>query len=199
MTVQRTGDWSRARALVRSLPQRAPLAFRRAVLQEAHQLRKAIVAGLTSQEPGGEPVRPLDELTLAARRLRGFQGTKALIRRGDLRNAIAVIDTGTEIFVGVPRKAATEDGESLVDVAAVQELGTDPIVIPITPAMRRFLGALYQEAGRELPRGGSGRGVVVVQVPPRPFLRPAIDQFRKGLERRVLERTTRALRLGGPL
>jgi hypothetical protein len=195
--IQRTGDWKRARALIQSLPEKAPAAFRRAVLQQAHQLRGQIVQGLTNQAPGGEPLRPLDELTLAARRLGRFHGTKALIRRGDLRNAIAVIQSRAAIFVGVPRAAKNRDGRSLVDIAEVQELGTDPIIIPITPRMRRFLAALYREAGRDMPAGkGGGRGVVVVQVPPRPFLRPVFDQFKVGLERRILVLTAKGLGLG---
>jgi hypothetical protein len=198
VTILRTGDWTRARDLIAKLPQEGARAFRGAVLQEAHQLRKQIVEGLNTQAPGGQPLKPLDDLTRAARRLRRFTGTKALIRRGDLRNGIAVIETGRAIFVGIPRSAVSQDGRSLLDIATIQENGTDPIIIPITPRMRRFLAVLYREAGRDLPTGGGGgRGVVVVQVPPRPFLRPAFDRFRAGLERRILERTARGLRARG--
>ena len=195
--IRKTGDWQRARELVRRLPHAAPRALRRAVLQEAHALRKSIVEGLTKQAPGGESIRPPAELTLAARRLAGFTGTKALIRRADLRNAIAVIDSGAEIFVGIPRSATSQDGTSLVYVARVQEFGSEPIIIPITPAMRRFLAVLYRAAGRELPRDGAGRGVVVVEVPPRPFIRPAVATFLPGLERRLARRVAEALRLPG--
>jgi hypothetical protein len=78
----------------------------------------------------------------------------------------------------------------------VHEYGTDPILIPITPAMRRFLFALLRQAGRA-PSGGSGRGVVVVQVPARPFLRPAFDRFRHGVEKRFLARVASQLGLSG--
>jgi len=54
------------------------------VRQEAHALRNDIVQGLTSQAPGGEPLKPPSPLTIAARQLEGFGGSKALIVRGDL-------------------------------------------------------------------------------------------------------------------
>jgi morphogenesis family protein len=197
VTVQRTGNWAAARRLLAQLPERLGPVTRRAILQEAHALRRDVVQGLTLQQPGGSPIQPLSDLTLASRRLQRFAGTKALIRRGDLRRSIAVIDAGDQIFIGVSRSARSADGKSLIDVAHVHEYGSQPIVIPVTPAMRRFLAMVYRQAGR--PRTpGSGRGVVVVQVPARPFLRPAFDRFKVGLERRLLGRITKALGLGSP-
>jgi hypothetical protein len=100
--------------------------------------------------------------------------------------------------VGVPRKARNKSGEALVDVAQVQEFGGPPVVIPITPKMRKFLFAMLRRAGKELGQG-SGRGVVVVQVPARPFLRPAFEKFRQGAQRRFLERVAAKLGFGGPV
>ncbi|WP_239014420.1 phage virion morphogenesis protein [Archangium violaceum] len=153
--------------------------------------------GLTQQAPGGEPLRPPSPLTLAARQLEGFGGTKALLVRGDLRNSITVIVEGDEAFIGVPRSARSRNGESLVELARVHEYGSAPIVIPLTPRMRRYLFALLKRAGQE-PTGGTGRGVVVVQVPARPFLRPAFEKFRQGAGRRFLERVAKHLGMGGP-
>jgi hypothetical protein len=164
--------------------------------QEAELLRGEIVNGITAQAPGGEAFKPLSPLTLAARKLAGFGGTKALLVRGDLRNSIAAIVRGDEAFVGVPRKARSKDGRSLVDVAQVQEFGSNPIVIPITPRMRRFLFALLRQAGKE-PSGGSGKGVVVVTIPARPFLRPAFKKFSEGAQRRFLGRVAAQLGWGG--
>jgi phage gpG-like protein len=197
MTIKRTGDWARARALLSSGASRLGNAIQTSLRQEAHLLRNEIVQGLTQQAPGGEPLRPLSPLTLAARQLEGFSGTKALLVRGDLRNSITVILHGDEAFIGVPRSARGSDGKSLVDLARVHEYGSDPIIIPLTPRMRRYLFALLKRAGKE-PTGGSGRGVVVVQVPARPFLRPAFERFRKGAGRRFLERVAEHLGLRGP-
>ena len=198
MAVMRTGDWARARQLLAAGPQRLRSAIGVAIRQEAQGLRNEIVQGLTSQAPGGEPIKPPAPLTLAARQLEGFGGTKALLVRGDLRNSITVIVEGDEAFIGVPRSARSSGGESLVDLAQLHEYGGPPVVIPITPKMRRFLFALLRQAGKE-PTGGSGRGVVVVQVPARPFLRSAFEKFREGASRRFLERVAQQLGFGGPV
>ena len=194
MAVSRTGDWARARRLLTAAPQRLQAAIGTAVRQEAHALRNDIVQGLTSQAPGGEPLKPPSPLTIAARQLEGFGGSKALIVRGDLRNSITVIVQGDEAFIGVSRSARSKDGASMVDLAKLHEFGGPPVIIPMTPKMRRFLFALLRQAGKE-PTGGSGRGVIVVQVPARPFLRPAFDKFREGAGRRFLERVARDLGL----
>jgi hypothetical protein len=171
-------------------------ATKKAILLEAHALRAAIVKGLISQAPAGEPLKPLQELTLAARKLRGFSGTKALIRRGDLLGSISVVMSGDDAFVGVQRTARAADGSALADIAQANEYGTDPIVIPITPRMRRFLHVLFRVAGRQSASRGGGQGVVVVQIPPRPFLRPIFEEAKPGMSRRVLENAWRFLSQG---
>jgi hypothetical protein len=160
--------------------------------QEAQALRNEVVSGLTAQAPGGEPIRPPAPLTLAARQLEGFGGTKALLVRGDLRNAISVISDGDEVFIGVLRSAKSSTGESLADIAQIQEFGGPPVIIPITPKMRRYLTVLLRRAGMP-QRPGSGRGVVVTQVPARPFLRPAFEKFRTGVGERLLQRLAASL------
>jgi len=185
--VRKTGDWALARKLLTGSPVKLKAAVDTALHQEAQLLRKEIVQGITKQAPGGESFKPLSPLTLAARKLAGFGGTKALMVRGDLRNAIAAIARRGEAFVGVPRKARGKDKGSLIDVAKVQEFGAGPFVVPMTPAMRRYLFALIRRSGEE-PTGGSGRGVVVVSIPARPFLRPAFKRFEKGVQKRFLGR-----------
>ena len=194
MAVSRTGEWARARRLLTAAPQRLQAAIGTAVRQEAHALRNEIVQGLTSQAPGGETLKPPSPLTIAARQLEGFGGSKSLIVRGDLRNSITVFVQGDEAFIGVSRSARSKDGAAMVDVAKLNEFGGPPVIIPITPKMRRFLFALLRQAGKE-PTGGSGRGVIVVQVPARPFLRPAFDKFRERASRRFLDRVARELGL----
>ena len=194
MAVSRTGDWARARRLLTAAPQRLQAAIGTAVRQEAHALRNEIVQGLTRQAPGGDPLKPPSPLTIAARQLEGFGGSKSLIVRGDLRNSITVFVQGDEAFIGVSRSARSKDGAAMVDVAKLNEFGGPPVIIPITPKMRRFLFVLLRQAGKE-PTGGSGRGVIVVQVPARPFLRPAFDKFRERASRRFLDRVARELGL----
>jgi hypothetical protein len=195
MTVQRTGDWALARRLLAAAPARLKTGVERGLRQEAELLRMGIVDGLTSQAPGGgPPLAPPAPLTLAARKLRGFGGTKSLLVRGDLRNAIAVVAQGDAVFVGVPRSARGKGGAALVRLAEVHEFGSAPTVVPLTPRMRRFLFALLRHAG-EVPRGGPSSGVLVVRVPARPFLRPAFDAFREGAGPRFLRRIAAAMGL----
>ena len=115
--------------------------------QEAQLLRKEIVQGLTRQAPGGKSLKKPAPTTLAARKLEGFGGSKVLLVRGELRNAVAVVVKGEEAFVGIPRKARNKEGELLVDIAQIQEFGSEPMVIPMTPAMRAFLFKALREAG----------------------------------------------------
>jgi hypothetical protein len=193
MPISRTGDWARARELLSNTSGRLKGAVERAMKQEAQALRNEVVSGLTAQAPGGEPIRPPAPLTLAARQLEGFAGTKSLLVRGDLRNAISVIADGDEVFIGVLRSAKSSTGESLADIARIHEFGGPPVIIPVTPRMRRYLAVLFKRSG--VPgRGGSGRGAVVTQVSARPFLRPALDRFRVGAGRRLLMRIVEQLR-----
>ncbi len=192
--VTKTGDWRRARALLAAGPLRLKAAIGLALQQEAEALRREIVQGLTRQALGGSPLAPPKETTLAARRLKGFGGSKSLIMRADLRNGIATIVRGDEAFVGVPRTARGKDGQSLANVAEIQEFGSAPIVSPMTDAMRRFVFAVLREAGEPV---GGGKGVVVVQVPARPFLRPAFERFKPGAQRRFLARVAAHSGMGG--
>ena len=189
MSVGRSGDWALARRLLAAGPTRLKGAIATAVRQEAQLLRKQIVEGITNQAPGGKPFAPLAATTLAARRLRGFGGTKALLRRGDLRNSITVIVEGDEAFVGVSRKARGNGGSSLANVAEIHEFGAGPFIVPMTPRMRRFLFAMLRKAGITPGSGhGGGTGAVVVRIRPRPFLRPAFEAFKNGAQRRFLRR-----------
>lgn len=192
MSMRKTGDWALARRLLGTAPARLKAGIERGLRQEAELLRKGIVEGLTSQAPGGRPIPPPAPLTLAARKLKGFGGTKSLLVRGDLRNAIATVVQGDTVFVGVPRSVRGKNGAPLVRLAEVHEFGSAPTVIPLTPAMRRFLFLLLRRAG-QTPRGSAGSGVVVVRIPARPFLRPAFHAFRKDAGPRFLRRIAAAL------
>lgn len=199
MGVAKFGDWRGARSVLSRIAGGFHTTLARALRQEAEGLRKEIVEGLASQAPGGQTLRPLAETTLAARRLERFGGTKALIRRGDLRKSIAVDVRGLTAFVGVPSKVV--DGENLVDIAQMNEFGAGPFVIVMTPAMRRYLFVLLRNAGVTTHAVGGGgaasSGTVVVRIPERPFLRPAIAAWRKGVRERFLRRVGSSLGLGG--
>ena len=193
MGVVRTGDWALARRLLAGGGARLKGAVASALRQEGQALRKEVVDGITSQAPGGQPIKPLAATTLAARQLKGFGGSKALIQRGDLRNSITVVADADEVFVGILRKSRGKGGSSVANVAEIHEFGAGPFVVPMTPKMRRFLFAMLRKAGVEPSSGGGGKGAVVIQIPPRPFLRPAFEAFKKGVQKRFLGRIARAM------
>lgn len=195
MSVRRTGNWALARRLIRGASERLPRAIDTAVRQEAQLLRKEIVQGITRQAPGGEEFKPHSELTLARRRKAGFGGSRILMVRGDLRNGIAAIAEKSRAFIGVPRKGRGANG-TLADLAKLHEFGSDPIVVPQTEKSLAFYGAMLKEAGLERKSEGGGGDVFVIQIPPRPFLRPAFKLWARGAQARVLKRIAKAMGWG---
>jgi len=172
-------------------------AFDKALLQEAQFLRTKIVEGIREQAPGGQAFTPLAPTTLAIRQFRGFHGTKALLVHGDLRNSITVTKDGDRVFVGVLRTARNRSGKSLVDIAALHEHGSRPIVLRLTPKARAFLHAAFRHAGLDGPGSGQpSTGIAVIQVPARPFLAPVFEKCAQPdqIARRFLERVVAHLR-----
>lgn len=205
ISVGQSGDWEKAAGILGTAPIKLRVAIDRAVLQEAEFFRNKVVEGIKEQAPGGIAFKPLAETTLAIRRFLGFKGTKALIVGGDLRNSIKVVKQqtplGAEAFIGVNRSAKGKNGQDMVNVARVHEFGSNPIVIKVTPAMRRFLMAAFT---RELPGGGKGsggggisRGIIIVRVPARPFLRPVAEKWFNGQEAAERFQARVAENLGG--
>jgi len=216
--VQLTGDWSKAKGILGdSTSLKAAINY--AVMQEAQQVRRQIVKGITSQAPGGKQFAPLAATTLALRKAKGFKGSKALLVTGGLRNSVTVKQTATgRVFVGVLRNARGKDGKSLVNIAQVHEFGAT-IVIKVTPRMRRMLMANLAKSklGKTKESGGRGpggrfkkwkfkasgggqlsKGILVIKIPARPFIGPVIDQVLsdpKALQRRLAVRIAKKLRL----
>jgi len=196
LKVTKIGPWSRVGKLLAAAPQRMQAAFDKALLQEAQFLRTKIVEGIREQAPGGRAFTPLAPATLAIRRFRGFHGTKALLVQGDLRNSITVTKDGDQVFVGVLRTARNRAGKSLVDIAALHEHGSRPIVIRLTPKARAFLHAAFRHAGLDGPSSGQpSTGIAVIQIPARPFLAPVFEKYAQPdqVSRRFLERVAAQL------
>lgn len=194
--VKKIGPWAKVGKLLAAAPRRMQAAFDKALWQEAQFLRTKIVEGIREQAPGGRAFTPLAPTTLAIRQFRGFRGTKALIVQADLRNSITVVRDGDRVLVGVLRSARNRAGKSLVDIAALQEYGSRPIVVHLTPRARAFLHAAFRHAGLDRPSSGQpGTGIAVIQIPARPFLAPVFDKYAQPgqVSRRFLERVARQL------
>jgi phage gpG-like protein len=195
--IRKTGSWRAVEQLLAKAPKRVSAAIDSALLEDAQFFRKKIVEGIREQAPGGQAFHPLAPTTLAVRRFRGFKGSKALIVGGDLRNSITVTRVGNKVFVGVLRTARGKAGQPLVNVAAVHEYGSRPIVMKLTPKALRFLHAVFRKAGLdERARRGPSTGIAILRVPARPFMGPVYDKYgadREAVSRRFLERVARKL------
>jgi phage gpG-like protein len=194
--VKKIGPWSQVGKLLAAAPRRMQAAFDKALLQEAQFLRTKIIEGIREQAPGGRAFAPPAPTTLAIRQFRGFRGTKALIVQGDLRNSITVVKDGDRVFVGVLRTARNRAGKSLVNIAALHEHGSRPIVVRLTPRARAFLHAAFRHAGLDGPSSGhSSTGIAVIQIPARPFLAPVFEKYAQPeqISRRFLERVAAQL------
>jgi hypothetical protein len=192
-----SGDWARAASIFSGAPKRVEKAITMALRTEAELLRRHIVQGLTNQAPGGKALKAPSPLTLAARRLKRKKGTKSLLVRGGLRNSFVAIVKGDTGYVGIRKSKKTKSGDYVADIARIQEEGSKPRIIPITPKMRRVLFALFREAGIEPNGKGAGKGVVVVTTPARPYIKPAFDRYREGADKRFMRRVAAALTPGG--
>ena len=186
------GDWARARhALGPAGQKKIDMVWRRALLQEARFWHKQVVQGITKQAPGGKRFKKLSPLTRAKRRAEGFAGRKALIRTATLRRNIALVERSHQIFIGVLRGTRTSDGKDLVNIARVHEEGR-VVVIKVTEKMRKYFYAMMRRGGlnptakggkRRKTGGGLARGVMVIQIPARPFIAPV---YAKMTRKRVL-------------
>jgi len=198
MGFKQVGEWGVAKRILAAGPAKMDRAINKTLLQEAHLYRKEIVQGLRKGAPGGKKFKPIAKSTKQGRKFKKFGGTKPLIRTGDLRNSVQVVKRSAAVFVGVPRSAKGKDGRSLVNIARVHEFGSRPIVIKITPKMRRLLAAMFRKTGSKAAQkasgGRAGGGtLMVIQIPARPFMRPVELKLRKGRAKRVQARMSKNL------
>jgi hypothetical protein len=127
----------------------------------------------------------------------GRHGGKPLFRSGDLRNAVTKVMMGGAAFIGVPRNAPKKGSTGLVNIADVHEHGRT-IVMKMTPKMRRFLHArLPKRIGPRMRNGsfssGQSTGILVIRIPPRPFIAPVFAEHGPGSQERFTKRLAKAL------
>jgi len=171
--------------------------------QEAEMLKSKIRMGIRNQAPGGKAFAKLADTTIALRQLPPAPGTKArkgstkaLINNADLLHSVNVTKLRADrYFVGVHRKERSTYGERLENIAMMQEEGTKPYLIEVTPEMHRFFIFLkLEEVVEGIPPVGS-----VISHPglkPRPFLVPSYEEWEKEATRRFEKRLLASL---GPL
>lgn len=106
------GLWEEAIRTFDGIESKVAAAVKKAIMQEAQDLRKRIVMQFRQGAPIGGSWKPLSSWTLASRRAQGFGGTKILVRTADLRNSINVQVSGDSIFVGVSRTAQSKSAKT---------------------------------------------------------------------------------------
>ena len=195
MGIQRIGDWTKAQIFLKFGPTAMKTAANLALRREAENFRKEVVEGIKNQAPGGEKFTDLSAFTIATRRFKKFRGTKALIVRGDLRRSIKTHKAPGGYFVGIHRMVKHRTGAPLVNIAAVHEFGAK-ITIRVTDKMRRYLRMIFRLAGLMTGAGGpsqlSGQ-TMVVEIPPRPYLRPVAEKIKPGIAKRVVDAVTKGM------
>lgn len=223
MTVKLTGDWAglSRKLMTMSSPAIWHAAVSKAMGREAHRMRSLFITNFNRQHSGKKAWKKLARKTIALRRAQGFRGKKALMRTGDLRNSIKVVAEGTDWFVGVHRTEKNKTGESLVDIASVQELGSKgDIKIPVTEKMRRFYMAMFLKSttvahrkrmARAKRTGKPGKGrmpkyaimplaksttVLVVRIPARPFIGDTWDKEKDRSAKNIIRGTLQNMGLG---
>ncbi|NSW82528.1 MAG: phage virion morphogenesis protein [Syntrophothermus sp.] len=138
MGVQMIGEWAKTKAFLSRLDKEYQKAYRTGLQRVGQAAVGSLKRGMTEGAPGGKKYAPNHPFTIAQKK-----SSKPLIRHGDLRDSInyQVVD-GATVFVGVKRTAKNKEGQALVNIAAIHELGNGEggdLLIEVTPKMRAFL------------------------------------------------------------
>lgn len=173
--VRLTGDWKKLDRTLAKAPKRIQEARIQLTKAEAQFFEGEMKRGIANQNPGGRRFKPLSASTLLARRIAGVSSNRALVGLIDEISSRRI--SGGGWFAGIfDRQAAA--------IGRIHEEGVGPILIKITPKMRRYLfGVLFKGRPRS---GGTSTGVLSITIPARPFVRPVL--VREARRNRALRR-----------
>ncbi|MDI3548131.1 MAG: hypothetical protein PWR10_1783 [Halanaerobiales bacterium] len=177
MGVKMIGDWAKTKAFLSRLDKDYQKAYRTGLARVGQAAVKALKRGMTEGAPGGQKYAPNHPFTITRK-----GSSKPLINHGDLRNSITsrVVD-GATVFVGVKRSAQGKDGQSLVNIAAIHELGDGQggdLLIKVTPKMRAYL----HSQGLHLKKDTS-----YIRIPRRPTFEPVFEAEKENWQKLFVE------------
>lgn len=175
------GDWAKLRARYNQTILAFDSAIQAALKEEGAYYAEKIVEGMDSGSPGGKPFTPLKQSTIDTREALGIKSRDPLNETGALKKTIGYEVVKTTLFVGSMRAGSERsDKFDSVKLANIHEFGYGPIVIKVTPAMRAFLAITLGDKGTKQVRPRQGTGVIIINIPARPFITPIFEKYAKG-------------------
>ena len=160
--VHLVGDWKLAKKVLNTAPAAFDRALKKTIKAEAERLAGMIRKNITSNTPPPNATSTIQD--------KG--SSKTLVNTGMMLQSVQIVWRGKfEAFVGLPARA--RGGVS--NLADIHENGR-VIIQQMTDKQRRFLHAKFGGSGG----GGGGTGIIVIHIPARPFVRPAVEEFQKG-------------------
>ncbi len=196
-SVSLTGQWASVGGILRKGAQTArwKSAMSKAVLREGHRIRGMMVKAFNQGGPPGKKWAKLSPTTLAIRKATGFSGRKPLLRTGDMRNSITVVQPDADtVFVGFHRNAVTSEGKKVVPIASVHEHGA-MFTVP-ADKVRNFWLAMSIASGGKIKPLRKRTKVLVIKIPPRPLVRPIWEQEKDNSGKRIMGDTLRGIGWG---
>ncbi|WP_422444373.1 phage virion morphogenesis protein [Thermoanaerobacterium sp. DL9XJH110] len=159
------GDWAKCKAFLDKLDDNFKKAYKTGLNRVGQAAVKSLKKGMTEGAPGGQKYAPNHPFTIARK-----GSSKPLINHGDLRNSITYrVIGGATVFAGVLRSAKGKDGQQLVNIAAIHELGDGnggDLYIKVTPKMRAYL----HSQGLHLKESTK-----YIRIPRRPTFEPVFE------------------------
>lgn len=197
-----TGDWAGASSLLTALAdkERWKKARKRAMLKEAHRLRRIMVESFNKGGPPGKRWQRLSVFTQLVSRALGTGDRRPLMNSGSLRNSHSVVEEGSDtVFVGVHRTAKRKSkgggNSDMVQIAQLMENGSKPIYIRVTPKMRKFYLWLNVKTKGQIKPLKANTIAVIVRIPPRPWMMPIWDAEANNAANNILTDTLKNMNL----
>lgn len=134
----RVGNWDKAKYIIKSLKKNAEHAVKISLLRIGKEGVKVAKGHIDAQDL---PWKPLEPSTVAQKSSQN-KDPRILVSSNRYYDSITYKTQGNGVFIGIPKNAQSERGESLMMIAAVHEFG----------AMSRNIEArpLWQPTGSEL-------------------------------------------------
>jgi len=203
-----TGNWSGVGGMLATAG--SPLLWKkakhRAVLREAHRIRKLMIMAFQTGGPAGHKWKALSAFTQLVSRAQGHGDRRPLMRTGDLRNSHSVVEVDDDtVFVGVHKSAkGKKSKKEMVNIAAIHEYGTKPYTIdvtwgggPKTERVRAFFFWLFMKTKGQIKMLKRSTKVIIVRIPARPWMNPIWEAEKEKSGANITTDTIRGLGIPG--